>query len=160
MLYYFVPYCIVLHYVALYCIVKALKQQLGDGRGKKRSDNVANHLQYYVLSLRVSYCYWSRSSCCLWTESPACHCDPEFLLLIHEFLLSLNRQPLLHWTASSYCHRPKTSCCLWAFFGGQRAVRLCCLMSSDVGRHIRDKLRPMRKHGSVLLYFHGNHKAR
>ena len=26
---------------------------------------------------------------------------------------------------------------------------LCCLMSSDVGWHIRDKLRPMPKHGSI-----------
>ena len=25
---------------------------------------------------------------------------------------------------------------------------------------IRDKLRPMREHGSMLLYVHGNHKAR
>ena len=37
-------------------------------------------------------------------------------------------------------------------------VRLCCLMSSDVGWHIRDKPRPMPKHGSILLYVHGNHK--
>ena len=37
---------------------------------------------------------------------------------------------------------------------------LCCLMSSDVGWHIRDKLRPMREHGSMLFYVHGNHKAR
>ena len=37
---------------------------------------------------------------------------------------------------------------------------LCCLMSSDVGCHIRDKLRPMGEHGSVLLYVHGNRKAR
>ena len=38
----------------------------------------------------------------------------------------------------------------------------CCLMSSDVGRRIRDnKLRPMREHGLILLYVHGNrHKAR
>ena len=34
---------------------------------------------------------------------------------------------------------------------------LCCLMSSDVGRHIRDKLRPMREH---VLYVHGNRKVR
>ena len=27
----------------------------------------------------------------------------------------------------------------------------CCLMSSDIGWHIRDKLRPVPKHGSVLL---------
>ena len=40
------------------------------------------------------------------------------------------------------------------------SVRLCCLMSSDVGWHIRDKLRPMPKHCSILLYVHGNHKAR
>ena len=31
------------------------------------------------------------------------------------------------------------------------SVQLCCLMSSDVGR---DKLWPMRKHGSMLLYVH------
>ena len=37
---------------------------------------------------------------------------------------------------------------------------LCCLLSSDVGCHIRDKLRPVPKHGSVLLYVPGNHKAR
>ena len=33
-------------------------------------------------------------------------------------------------------------------------------MSSDVGWHIRDKLRPMRQHGSVNLYVHGNRKAK
>ena len=33
-------------------------------------------------------------------------------------------------------------------------------MSSDVSWHIRDKLRPMPKHGSILLYVHGNQKAR
>ena len=33
-------------------------------------------------------------------------------------------------------------------------------MSSDVSWHIRDKLRPMPKHGSVLFYVHGNQKAR
>ena len=36
----------------------------------------------------------------------------------------------------------------------------CCLMSSDVGWHIRDKLRPKREHGSILLYVHGNPEAR
>ena len=35
-----------------------------------------------------------------------------------------------------------------------------CLMSSDVGQHISDKLRPMPKHGSVNLYVHGSQKAR
>ena len=32
-------------------------------------------------------------------------------------------------------------------------------MSSDVGCHIRDKLWPMRVHGSVLLYVNRNRKA-
>ena len=35
-----------------------------------------------------------------------------------------------------------------------------CLMSSDVSWHIRDKLWPMPKHGSINLYVHGNQKAR
>ena len=35
-----------------------------------------------------------------------------------------------------------------------------CLMSSDVSWHIRDKLWPMKKHGSINLYVHGNQKAR
>ena len=34
-----------------------------------------------------------------------------------------------------------------------------CLMSSDVSWHIRDKLWPMPKHGSIILYVHGNQKA-
>ena len=33
-------------------------------------------------------------------------------------------------------------------------------MSSDVTRHIRDKLRPMPKQGSIQLYVHRNQKAR
>ena len=36
----------------------------------------------------------------------------------------------------------------------------CCLMSSDVSWHIRDKLWSMPKHGSIILYVHGNQKAR
>ena len=32
-----------------------------------------------------------------------------------------------------------------------------CLMSSDVGWHIRDKLRPVPKHGSINLYVHRSH---
>ena len=36
-----------------------------------------------------------------------------------------------------------------------------CLMSSDVMRHIRDKLWPMPKHSAAInLYVHGNQKAR
>ena len=34
-----------------------------------------------------------------------------------------------------------------------------CLMSSDVSWHIRDKLWPMPKHGSIILYVHGNQKG-
>ena len=34
-----------------------------------------------------------------------------------------------------------------------------CLMSSDVSWHIRDKLWPMPKHGSIILYVHGNQKV-
>ena len=39
-------------------------------------------------------------------------------------------------------------------------VRLCCLMSRVSVDNIRDKLRPMPKHGSILLYVHGNQKDR
>ena len=35
-----------------------------------------------------------------------------------------------------------------------------CLMSSDVGLRIRDKLRPMPKYGSINLHVHGSQKAR
>ena len=35
-----------------------------------------------------------------------------------------------------------------------------CLMSSDVSWHIRDKLWPMPKHGSINLHVHRNQKAR
>ena len=41
-----------------------------------------------------------------------------------------------------------------------RPLLLCCLMSSDVGWRISDKLTPMREHGLILLYVHGNHKTR
>ena len=34
-----------------------------------------------------------------------------------------------------------------------------CLMSSDVGWCIRDKLRPMHECVSIVLYIHGNHEA-
>ena len=34
----------------------------------------------------------------------------------------------------------------------------CCLMSSDVSWHIRDKLWVMPKHGSIILYVHGNQR--
>ena len=37
-------------------------------------------------------------------------------------------------------------------------MRNWCFMSSDVSWHIRDKLWPMPKHGSVILYVHGNRR--
>ena len=44
--------------------------------------------------------------------------------------------------------------------GDEADVRVMwCLMSSDVSWHIRDKLWPMLKHGSVILYVHGNQKV-
>ena len=39
------------------------------------------------------------------------------------------------------------------------AWMMLSFMSSDVGWHIRDKLWPVPKHGSVLLYVHRNRKA-
>ena len=38
-------------------------------------------------------------------------------------------------------------------------VMMQSFMSSDIGWHIRDKLWPMPKHGSMLLYVHRNRKA-
>ena len=52
---------------------------------------------------------------------------------------------------------------MWENTAGQENQVLMmswCLMSSDVIWHIRDKLWPMPKHGSIILYVHGNQKAR
>ena len=38
------------------------------------------------------------------------------------------------------------------FPAGSISLMKWCLMSSDVGWHIKDKLRPMPKHGSINLY--------
>ena len=43
---------------------------------------------------------------------------------------------------------------------GHSLMMSWCLMSSDVSWHIRDKLWPMPKHGSINLYVHENPKAR
>ena len=43
---------------------------------------------------------------------------------------------------------------------GHSVMMKWCLVSSDVRWHIRDKLRPMPKHGSINLYVHGSQKAR
>ena len=48
----------------------------------------------------------------------------------------------------------------WSRFITWQMMMSWCLMSSDVMRHIRDKLWPMPKHGSINLYVHGNQKAR
>ena len=58
------------------------------------------------------------------------------------------------WFNATFCCY-RCYCCIFFFL-----LLLCCLMSSDIGWHIRDKLRPMRAHGSILLCVHGNRKAR
>ena len=58
-------------------------------------------------------------------------------------------------------NRKQTNLPLQGHWGkGDAAVMKWCLMSSDVSWHIRDKLWPMPKHGSIYLYVHGNQKAR
>ena len=75
----------------------------------------------------------------------------ELLMTLRNFAWFIIWLPIYHmlcvgiWTEYNFC------------IG---SVRLCCLMSSDVGWHIRDKLRPVPKHGSINLYVHGNQKAR
>ena len=54
-------------------------------------------------------------------------------------------------------------CCVYSSFHERLELMMMmswCLMSSDVIWHIRDKLWPMPKHGSINLYVHGNQKAR
>ena len=48
--------------------------------------------------------------------------------------------------------------CIRSFRDSRNKVK-CCLMSSDVSWHIRDKLWQMLKHGSINLYVHRNQKA-
>ena len=48
---------------------------------------------------------------------------------------------------------------VWATSQKEMMMMKWCLMSSDVSWHIRDKLWPMPKHGSINLYVHGNQKA-
>ena len=60
---------------------------------------------------------------------------------------------------SLWIEQEHTTQCLWASTCRHQlsspdnfyysSVQLCCLMSSDVGWHIRDKLRRMPKHGSI-----------
>ena len=59
----------------------------------------------------------------------------------------------------------KQTTCLCRDTGGKGTLPVMmmmswCLMSSDVSWHIRDKLWPLPKHGSIILYVHGNQKAR
>jgi len=54
-------------------------------------------------------------------------------------------------------------CCCFCFLISSTWLQMMmswCLMSSDVSWHIRDKLWPIPKHGSIILYVHGNQKAR
>ena len=60
------------------------------------------------------------------------------------------------WESSS---PPSSWSCLDSAEGSMMMMNWC-LMSSDVMRHIRDKLWPMPKHGAINLYVHGNQKAR
>ena len=64
-------------------------------------------------------------------------------------------QEKLLWTLSCYFKN-----CSDRRHIGSNMMMKWCLMSSDVGWHIRDKLRPMPKHGSINLYVHGSQKAR
>ena len=45
-------------------------------------------------------------------------------------------------------------------FGFDWLMMKWCLMSSDVSWHIRDKLWPIPKHASIILYVYGNQMAR
>ena len=88
---------------------------------------------------------------------------------MHSLLLRHGLEPCFTWTTFSVCLF--SFILSWRFTftettisliirDGVQSVFRCCLMSSDVGWRIRDKLKPMREHGSVLLYVHGKHKAR
>ena len=51
-------------------------------------------------------------------------------------------------------------CIFWSCNTSVVVMMSWCLMSSDASWHIRDKLWPVPKHGSIILYVHGNQKAR
>ena len=68
-----------------------------------------------------------------------------------------------HWAIPAPCHlRPCSHICSASDTRWATTLMMMswCLMSSDVIWHIRDKLWPMPKHGSIILYVHGNQKAR
>ena len=98
----------------------------------------------------------------------------------HEEQTSRRASGTLHWTGQPHsehrfpapsskegCRKPVLGVCWPASvhrpaYGhpAQWSMMKWCLMSSDVGWHIRDKLWPMPKHDSIILYVHGNQKAR
>ena len=94
--------------------------------------------------------------CCCWS-SCVVHCC-QFLKMVVVFRLKMCC--VLHETAGNKCETKITGCILKQDPNTQRVMMKWCLMSSDVGWHIRDKLRPMPKHGSINLYVHGSQKAR
>ena len=87
----------------------------------------------------------------------------------HHHILHPSTHHILHNTTSTnaYCAPCRSPRCtsfhllLQGHWGKEdAAVVKWCLMSSDVSWHIRDKFRPMPKHGAINLYVHGNQKAR
>ena len=66
------------------------------------------------------------------------------------------RDSVSDWTAAAPAERPADVAYSILF---EVMMMKCCLMSSYVIWHIRDKLWPMPKHGSINLYVHGNPRA-
>ena len=77
-------------------------------------------------------------------------------LLFFRLLFPLLFSSYVHAPCAHYKERKRQVCITLNEF----VVMKWCLMSSDVSWHIRDKLWPMPKHGSIIFYVHGNQKAR
>ena len=87
------------------------------------------------------YCHWN-TGCKYMTEGPVVN---------HSFIL-----PTVSHLWNTGCQKSRCQSHLYWLM----MMMNWCLMSSDVMRHIRDKLWPMPKHGAINLYVHGNQKAR
>ena len=98
----------------------------------------------------------SRSNVSLWgtviRQYPQTTTSEERGNLKQVLLLTPNALLLVQ-TGSQRVHREERT-------GLHPSLMNWCLMSSDVMRHIKDKLWPMPKHGAINLYVHGNQKAR
>ena len=83
----------------------------------------------------------------------------QYTVRIHRHVCSVSvlLSLLISQTATRAGH---VTCVCFTFQNGFMMMMKWCLMSSDVSWHIRDKLWPMPKHGSINLYVHGNQKAR